>query len=137
MNTEKVVVTNGCFDVLHAGHVKLLKSALGMGDRLIIGLNGDDSVKKLKGENRPINSEEDRALVLSELSCVDFVVIFNEPKASRFLDKARPNIYVKGGDYTKDSLDKEELGVLEFHESEIKIVPHYGNLSSTNIINKL
>ena len=134
---QKFVATNGCFDVLHAGHVKLLRRSKDFGNVLVVGLNSDESVRELKGEDRPINNQKDRALVLAELECVDFVCIFNDKRASLFLDAVRPHFYIKGGDYTAESLDEEELSVLEFHETKIEIIPLHGDLSTTNIINKL
>src|SRR5579864_3103756 len=97
---KKLVVTNGCFDILHLGHVTYLESARNLGDALLIGVSGDNGVQQLKGANRPINSESDRAAVLAALESVTAVCIFSEKTATRFLSIATPDIYVKGGDYT-------------------------------------
>src|SRR5215471_6900062 len=97
---RKLVVTNGCFDLLHAGHVTYLETARSQGDALLIGLNGDDSVRQLKGPDRPLNPESDRAGVLAALASVDGICIFAERTATRFLAAAQPDVYVKGGDYT-------------------------------------
>src|SRR6266513_4245608 len=97
---KKLVATNGCFDLLHVGHVRYLQAARGLGDALVIGLNGDHSVRELKGSGRPINNERDRAEVLAALECVDFVTIFPEVRATRLLEVVSPAIYTKGGDYT-------------------------------------
>src|SRR6184192_192213 len=104
----KLVATNGCFDLLHVGHVRYLQAARALGDALAIGLNGDQSVRELKGAGRPVNNESDRAEMLAALKCVDFVTIFPEMRATRFIEAARPAIYAKGGDYTSETLDAEE-----------------------------
>ena len=101
---KKVVFTNGCFDILHIGHVRYLKESAKCGDILVIGLNSDNSVKRLKGETRPINNESDRAELLSELGFVDYVVIFEENTPEKLLDEIKPNIYTKGADYTLETL---------------------------------
>ena len=110
---KKLVATNGCFDVLHVGHVRYLQAARAIGDVLIVGINGDASTRQLKGAGRPINNENDRAEVVAALAAVDLVTIFPEVRATHFLELARPAIYVKGGDYTIDSLNESETKVLE------------------------
>src|SRR5881394_3310412 len=110
---EKLVLTNGCFDLLHLGHVHYLEAARSLGDTLVVAINGDDSVRALKGEGRPLNRERDRAEVVAALECVDHVVIFPEVRVTRLLERVRPAIYVKGGDYTADTLDPEERAALE------------------------
>ncbi|MDQ3082730.1 MAG: adenylyltransferase/cytidyltransferase family protein, partial [Gemmatimonadota bacterium] len=106
------MATNGCFDLLHAGHVRYLAQARDLGDALVVGVNGDASVRAIKGDTRPLNSEADRAEVLAALECVDFVTIFSEVRATNFLRRAAPAIYVKGGDYRPDTLDAEERDAL-------------------------
>ena len=96
-----MVATNGCFDILHVGHVRYLAAARKLGDVLVVGLNGDNSVCQLKGEGRPVNREQDRAEVLAALESVDYVTIFPELRATNFLRAAQPAIYAKGGDYTR------------------------------------
>ena len=103
-NNVKIAATNGCFDILHVGHVKYLKEAKKCGDVLIVGLNSDASVKMLKGETRPINPQNDRAEVLIALSCVDYVVIFDEISPIALLKSIKPDVYVKGADYTIETL---------------------------------
>src|SRR5437764_2342646 len=100
---RKIVATNGCFDLLHVGHVRYLQAAKALGDVLLVGINGDESTRQLKGPGRPVNNERDRAEVIAALECVDLVSIFPEVRATRFLELAHPNVYVKGGDYTVDS----------------------------------
>ena len=102
---KKIVATNGCFDLLHVGHLRYLNAARALGDALIVGINGDQSVRELKGAGRPINSENDRAEIVAALSCVDLATIFPEMRAARFLELAAPDVYVKGGDYNQESLN--------------------------------
>jgi len=104
---KKLVVTNGCFDLLHVGHVRYLQAARALGDALAIGVNGDRSVRELKGDNRPINNEHDRAEVVAALGCVDFVTIFQEVRATRLLEMVGPAIYAMGGDYSTATLNAE------------------------------
>ena len=105
---KRLVVTNGCFDLLHVGHVTYLETARHHGDALLVGLNGDESVRQLKGPDRPVVPEDDRSAVLGALKSVDGVCIFAEPTATRFLAAAQPDVYVKGGDYTLDTLNPDE-----------------------------
>lgn len=134
---RKLVFTNGCFDLLHAGHVRYLQQARGLGDALVVGLNGDRSVRELKGEGRPLNPQDDRAEVLAALGCVDYVVIFDGKRATDLLRKVRPHIYAKGGDYTPDSLDAEERGALEACGAEIKILPLVPGRSTTSLLGRM
>ena len=134
---KKVVATNGCFDLLHAGHVRYLKTARALGDILVVGLNGNASVRELKGEGRPLNDEKDRAEVLAALESVDLVTIFPELRATGFLESVAPDIYVKGGDYKSDTLNAEERATLEKIGAKIDIVPFEKGYSTTRIIEKL
>ena len=134
---KKLVATNGCFDLLHVGHVRYLKAARDLGDALVVGINGDASIRKLKGEDRPLNAEHDRAEVVAALASVDHVLIFPEERASRFLEMARPAIYVKGGDYQTETLNGEERAVLERIAAEIRIVPFEAGYSTTALIRRL
>lgn len=132
---KKIVMTNGCFDILHAGHVRYLKESKKFGDILIVGLNSDSSVKALKGNSRPINNEEDRIEVLSALEAVDYVVLFNEISPVKLLDEIKPDIYTKGADYTIETLPEAKTvlgngGKIEF----IKLVE---GKSTTKIIDKI
>ena len=134
---KKLVVTNGCFDLLHLGHVTYLENARNLGNILLIGLNGDDSVRQLKGEGRPLNSETDRAAVLAALQSVDAVCIFAEVTANRFLAHAQPDIYVKGGDYTLDSVNQEERRTVEKAGGTIRIIPFVPGKSTTALLKKI
>lgn len=134
---KRLVFTNGCFDLLHAGHVRYLQQARALGDALVVGLNGDLSVRELKGEGRPLNSQEDRAEVLSALGCVDFVVIFEGKRATELLRAVRPHVYAKGGDYTPESLDAGERGVLEECGAEIRILPLVPGRSTSALVGKM
>jgi rfaE bifunctional protein nucleotidyltransferase chain/domain len=133
----RVVATNGCFDLLHAGHVKYLTEARSFGDLLIVGINSDESVRALKGPNRPVYTAADRASILAALEVVGVVAIFNSTKATDFLRCARPDVYVKGGDYTVETLDKDELAVLRKLNAEIKFVDFLAGHSTTITLGKL
>ena len=133
----KLVVTNGCFDLLHPGHVTYLENARNFGDALLVGLNGDEATRQLKGPGRPVNSESDRAAVLAALASVDGVCIFAEKTATRFLLAAQPDIYVKGGDYTLDTLSQEERGAVEQAGGKIVIVPFVPGKSTTALLEKI
>ena len=134
---EKLVLTNGCFDLLHLGHVRYLEAARSLGDVLVVAINGDDSVRALKGEGRPLNRERDRAAVVAALECVDHVVIFPEVRVTRLLERVRPAIYVKGGDYTADTLDPEERAALEKIGAQIRILPFEPGYSTSGLIERL
>jgi rfaE bifunctional protein nucleotidyltransferase chain/domain len=134
---QRLVVTNGCFDLLHVGHVTYLEAARDRGDLLLVGLNGDGSVRQLKGEGRPLNPASDRAMVLAALVSVDAISIFEERTASRFLAAAKPDIYVKGGDYTLDTLDQEERRTVEQAGGSIVIIPLVPGKSTTALVQKI
>jgi D-glycero-beta-D-manno-heptose 1-phosphate adenylyltransferase len=134
---KKVVFTNGCFDLLHVGHVRYLRAARELGDVLAVGINGDDSVRELKGPNRPLNNERDRAELVAALECVDLVTIFPEARATRLLEMVRPAIYVKGGDYTPATLNAEERAVLEKIGTDIRIIPFEAGYSTSLMLEKL
>ena len=129
-----LAATNGCFDLLHAGHVTYLETARSFGDALVVGLNGDASVRALKGDGRPINSERDRAIVLAALESVTAVTVFPDVRATAFLAEARPDIYVKGGDYTLETLDQDERRSVEAAGGRIELVAFVPNKSTTNTI---
>ncbi len=134
---KKLVVTNGCFDLLHVAHVRYLQAARELGDVLAVGLNGDESVRALKGKGRPLNKEQDRAEVLAALSAVDYVTIFPEARATRFLETVRPAIYVKGGDYQRETLDAQERAALENSGVEIRILPFFAGYSTSDLVKRL
>ena len=133
----RIVATNGCFDLLHFGHVSYLQRARKLGDVLVVGLNGDRSVRELKGSGRPLVPEQQRAAILAALSCVDAVVIFPERRAHRFLATVRPDVYVKGGDYRPETLDSWERAVLTAIGARIRIVPFVKGFSTTRLIAKI
>jgi rfaE bifunctional protein nucleotidyltransferase chain/domain len=134
---KKLVVTNGCFDILHLGHVSYLESARNRGDLLLVGLNGDDATRQLKGPGRPVNTEADRAVVLAALASVDGVCIFSEKTAVKFLSAAKPDIYVKGGDYTLDTLNQGERRAVELAGGKIVIIPFVPGKSTTELLGKI
>ena len=131
----RVVFTNGCFDILHAGHVRYLAAARALGDVLILGLNSDASVRRLKGATRPVNGEADRAEVVGALKSVDYVVIFGEDTAEELIAKVRPAVYAKGGDYTLETLP--EARIVESYGGEVAFIPLVAGKSTTGIIAKM
>ena len=134
---EKLVLTNGCFDLIHVGHVRYLAQARALGDFLAVALNGDDSVRALKGAGRPINSADDRAEVLAALECVDFVTIFPDVRATEVITAVRPAIYAKGGDYTVERLNPEEVAALRTAGAEVQIVPLTPGKSTSGILARM
>ena len=134
---KKVVATNGCFDLLHVGHVRYLQAARALGDFLAVGLNSDDSVRELKGIGRPITSENDRAELLAALQCIDLVTVFPQIRATQFIAAVRPAIYVKGGDYRAETLDEEERAVLKEIGAEIRLIPFEAGYSTSRLIEQI
>jgi rfaE bifunctional protein nucleotidyltransferase chain/domain len=134
---RKLVVTNGCFDILHLGHVTYLESAHNFGDALLVGVNGDEATRQLKGPGRPVNVAADRAAVLAALASVDGVCIFPEKAAIKFLSAARPDIYVKGGDYTLETLNQDERRAVEQAGGKIVIIPFVPGRSTTALLEKI
>ena len=132
---KTIVFTNGCFDILHIGHTRYLKESAKFGDVLIIGLNSDLSVKKLKGETRPINCELDIAELLCELNFVDYVVIFDENTPENLLEEIKPNIYTKGADYTLETLS--EASVVMKNGGKVEFINLIEGKSTTNVIKKI
>jgi len=134
-NEEKIVFTNGCFDLLHPGHIHLLHQAKGLGERLIVGLNSDSSVRRLKGPHRPILAERDRASLVASLNCVDMVVIFDEDTPDELLRSIRPDILVKGKDYTLNQVIGREI--VESYGGCVQLVNILKGYSTTDIANKV
>lgn len=132
---RKVVFTNGCFDILHRGHVTFLNHAKALGDVLIVGLNADESIRKVKGPGRPINTLEDRIAVLSALQCVSYLIAFEENSPVRILEALKPDLFVKGGTYTIESLPEGRL--VESLGGEVRIIPFLTGLSTTKLIEKI
>ncbi len=132
---QRIVFTNGCFDILHTGHVRYLKAARSLGDCLAVGLNSDVSVRRLKGPERPVNAEADRAEVLDALFAVDYVTIFDEPTAEDLIARIRPDVYVKGGDYTLDTLP--EAKIVQQYGGRVALVDLVPGRSTTKVIEKL
>lgn len=129
-----IVATNGCFDILHVGHLKLLSEAKKLGDYLVVGINSDQGVRELKGDNRPINPQEERKKILEALRFVDYVHIFSGKSASTFLEIARPNIYVKASDYALETLDPVEKLVLNNLNADIRFVDFIPGKSTSKIV---
>ena len=132
---EKIVFTNGCFDLLHAGHVQYLAQARSLGNRLILGLNSDASVKRLKGNHRPINDEKTRSFVLAALEIIDFVVVFDEETPINLIKNINPDVLVKGGDYTIDTIVGADI-VLK-NGGEVQVLSFLDGYSTTNIEEKI
>lgn len=135
LHQQKIVFTNGCFDVLHFGHVHYLLEARKLGDLLVVGLNCDDSVRRLKGPSRPINGEKERAFVLAALNCVDYVVLFEEDTPEELIKIVRPNILVKGGDYAIDQIVGADF--VKRNGGTVTTLPFVEGYSSTQIIEQL
>lgn len=132
---QRIIFTNGCFDILHAGHVRYLTQARSLGDCLVLGLNTDASVRRLKGETRPVNRELDRAEVVGALAAVDYVVLFDEPTAEALVEKVRPAVYAKGGDYTRETLP--EAKIVERYGGEVHFIGLVPGRSTTKIIERI
>ena len=134
---RRLVFTNGCFDLLHVGHVRYLQAARGCGDALAVAVNGDASVRALKGPTRPINPEADRAEVLAALECVDFVTFFHTPRVDEVIRTVRPHVYVKGGDYTLETLDPSERAALQEVGAVVEIVALVPGKSTTAVVRRM
>ena len=132
---KKIVFTNGCFDILHAGHVRYLATAKNFGDELIVGLNTDESVRRLKGAHRPINSQDDRAEVLLALKAVDHVIFFGEQTAENLIAEVKPDVYVKGGDYSLNTLP--EAKIVQSYGGRVELVNLVAGRSTTNVVKKI
>ena len=132
---RRIVFTNGCFDILHRGHITYLSQAKALGDVLVVGVNSDGGIRRLKGPTRPINAQEDRVQVLAALSCVDHIIVFDEETPCALVDAVRPDVFVKGGDYTRDRLP--EAAIVERHGGEVRILPFVAERSTTDIIERI
>lgn len=135
LDASKIVLTNGCFDILHRGHVEYLAEAKNLGNILWVGLNSDQSVRRLKGNSRPINSEMDRAILLAALSSVDFVTLFPQDTPMELISLVRPHIHTKGGDYDIEKLPETPL--IRSLGGEVRILPFVAGKSTTNTLKKL
>jgi D-beta-D-heptose 7-phosphate kinase/D-beta-D-heptose 1-phosphate adenosyltransferase len=134
---KRVVYTNGCFDLLHLGHVRTLATARAMGDALVVGLNGDTSARSLKGPGRPVFSSEDRAEMVAALECVDLVVVFAEPTSLPVLEVLRPDVWVKGGDYILGTVNQTERAFVESYGGRVEIAGRVPGASTTEIIARI
>lgn len=133
---RRLVLTNGCFDLLHRGHLSYLHASAALGDLLVVAVNSDASVRALKGPDRPIHSELDRAYALASLRCVDAVFIFQGPRLAEEIRTLRPDLYTKAGDYTLDSLEPTEKAALLASGTEIRFLPFVAGHSTTSIIER-
>ena len=134
---KKLVMTNGCFDILHRGHITYLMKARDLGDALILAINSDRSVKELKGPNRPVTTEKDRAFILSSLMFIDGVIVFDEKRCDGIINVIKPDVYVKGADYNLDTMDVSERNALEYAGTKIAFISFVEGYSTTSIINKM
>jgi len=132
---KKLVLTNGCFDLLHVGHVRYLKEAKGLGDLLVVGVNSDDSARRLKGEGRPLIPQEERAEILAALEAVDYVVIFEEDTAEKLVSSLRPDLYVKGGTYMLRNLP--EASAVTRYGGEVRILSLTPGLSTSELASRI
>lgn len=137
-----VVLTNGCFDLLHLGHVRYLKQARCLGHCLVVGLNGDGSVRRLKGEGRPLQPQEERAEILAALACVDYVVVFDEDTAEKLVETLQPDVYVKGGDYAAATFDElvcilPEARVVASYGGQVRLLPLTPGRSTSELIRRM
>jgi len=132
---KQIVFTNGCFDLLHLGHVRYLEEAKALGDVLVVGVNSDSSVRKLKGPKRPILPEEERTEILSGLGCVDYITVFNEADPLKLITSLKPNLLVKGGDWTREQIVGRE--VVERSGGESVIIPFVKGASTSNVIDTI
>ena len=135
LKNKRVVFTNGCFDILHVGHIRYLEEASKLGDVLIVGLNSDESVRRLKGPDRPINNEHDRADVLCALRSVGYVVVFSEDTPYELISSIMPDVLVKGGDYSIEQIVGRDI--VENNGGEVVVLPFVEGKSTTNIITKI
>lgn len=132
-----IAYANGCFDLLHLGHVRTLESARRHGDVLVVGINSDASVRQLKGPGRPIIPERERAGLVAALACVDLVVVFPEPSSLPLIAELRPDVWVKGGDYTIETVNQEERALVESYGGKVAIADYVPDLSSTDLIARI
>jgi D-beta-D-heptose 7-phosphate kinase/D-beta-D-heptose 1-phosphate adenosyltransferase len=134
-NGKTIVFTNGCFDIIHPGHIKILKKAKSIGDVLIVGLNSDKSIKKIKGEKRPVIDQKGRSEILSSFWMIDYIVLFNEETPEKLIKVILPNFIVKGGDYKENEVAGRDI--VEKYGGKVIIVPLYKKYSTTNLIRKI
>jgi rfaE bifunctional protein nucleotidyltransferase chain/domain len=132
---EKLVFTNGCYEILHIGHVKYLEEAKSLGDVLIVGVNSDRTVRLLKGSGRPITSEDERSKIVSSLWCVDYVIVFDELTPEAMVSNLKPEVYVKGGDYSVESLP--EYNIVKSYGGEVHITKYYQGKSTTSLMKRI
>ena len=133
-----VVLTNGCFDIVHIAHLRCLEYARSLGDRLVVAINSDSSVKALKGESRPYIKDIERAELIAGFECVDAVVIFSDPRLDHVITKISPDVYAKGGDYTVETMDQGERRALESCEARICFNPNFlRDITTTNVVHTI
>ncbi len=134
---KKLAITNGCFDIMHRGHAQYLYQAACTADAILVLINGDDSITRLKGAGRPIVNEENRTYMLASLECIDGVVVFNDKRATKFFELLKPDVYVKGADYTEETLDREEYAALKAAGAEFRFIEFVPDCSTTLLVAKI
>jgi len=134
---SRIAWTNGCFDILHSGHISYLRKARQVADLLVVGVNSDATVARLKGPSRPVNRQDARAEVLAEMACVDYVIIFDEDSPAALIEALKPDVYVKGGDYTIDTINQAERRIVEGYGGQIQLLGHVEGMSTTAIIERI
>jgi len=132
---KKIVTTNGVFDILHIGHIRYLQKAKKLGDVLIVAINSDSSVRKIKGPKRPLNNENDRAEMLASLQCIDFVAIFDEENPIKFLEEIKPDVHAKGGDYKISQIIEKDT--VEKNNGRVVLIPMVKGYSTTEFVKKI
>jgi len=132
---KRIVFTNGCFDLVHVGHVRYLEEAKSLGEILVVALNSDRSATQLKGPSRPINTQQERAEVLAALACVDYVTIFDEPDPHRIISVLKPNVLVKGGDWTRETTVGRDI--VEGAGGKVVVIPYVEGISTTGLIDRI
>jgi len=133
----KIAWTNGCFDIIHSGHIAYLRKAKQLADVLLAGVSGDKTVAKLKGPDRPINGQQERAEILAEMACIDYVIVFEEESPAHIIEGLKPDVYVKGGDYTIDTINQVERRIVEGYGGDIRLLGHVEGISTTDIIARI
>jgi D-glycero-beta-D-manno-heptose 1-phosphate adenylyltransferase len=134
---RRLVVTNGCFDILHRGHAEYMHRSRAFGDALLVLINSDSSIRELKGPSRPIIDEHSRAYMLAALESIDGVVMFSTPQCNQLFIELKPDVYVKGGDYVLETLDADERSALQSINAAIKFIPFIEGFSTSDIVNKI
>lgn len=134
---KTLAITNGCFDIMHRGHAQYLYNAATHADAMLVLINGDDSISRLKGPSRPIVKEENRTYMLASLECIDGVLVFNDKRATKFFELLKPDVYIKGADYTEETLDREEYAALKEAGAKFEFIEFVPGCSTSILVEKI